>query len=69
MFWACYSSVCGGMSHATRAFMHATRHVMCPLVLVTWKVMGVKHEKVGEKKKFKGNGQTEGKKNAPLLFY
>jgi hypothetical protein len=42
---------------------------MCPLVLVTWKVMGVKHEKVGEKKKFKGNGQTEGKKNAPLLFY
>lgn len=42
--------------------MHATRHVMCPLVLVTWKVMGAKHEKVGGKKNLKGNGQREGKK-------
>jgi hypothetical protein len=46
--------------------MHATRHVICPLVLVIWKVMGAKHEKVGKKK---GNGQTEGEKNAPLLLY
>jgi len=63
--------LCGGMSHATRAFMHATRHVICPLVLVIWKVMGAKHEKVGKKKKKKkkGNGQTEGGKNAPLLLY
>ncbi len=58
--------LCGGMSHATRAFMHATRHVICPLVLVIWKVMGAKNEKVGQKK---GNGQTEGGKNAPLLLY
>jgi len=61
MFWACLQ-LRGGMSHATRAFMHATGHVMCPLVLVTWKVKGAKHDKVGRKKKAMGKKMTEGKK-------
>jgi hypothetical protein len=49
------------MSHATRAFMHATRHVICPLVFVTWKVMGEKHEKVGKKKTKRAMGRLRGK--------
>jgi hypothetical protein len=58
-----------GMSHATRAFIHATRHVMCPLVLVTWKVMGAKHEKVGKRNFKKGQWAERGEKNALLLLY
>jgi len=33
---------------------HATQHVICPLVLTTWEVMGAKHDKV-EKKQGKCN--------------
>jgi hypothetical protein len=36
---------------------------MGPFVLITWEVMGVKHDKVEKKH---GKGQTKGKK---LLFY
>jgi hypothetical protein len=52
------------MSQATRAFMHATGHVMCPLVLVTWKVMSAQHEKVRKKKQKQkwAMGRLRGKK-------
>jgi hypothetical protein len=34
---------------------HAIWHVTCPLALITWEVMGAKHDKV---KKTQGLGQT-----------
>ncbi len=53
----CFGHVTAAWGNVTcyKSLMHATGHVMCPLVLVTWKVKGAKHDKVGRKKK--GNGQ------------
>jgi hypothetical protein len=55
--WMCFwlvTQVLGGVAHATRPLAHVgTWHVTRPLVLVTWEVMGAKHDKA-EKNRAKG---------------